>query len=453
MRSISIKSELKAIITICDGSEVAKSILLGFLREDHFGHEDIRKVFRRIRNLLSKGKLIPKVSTLAEDAVLPESARVMLRTSKKKKYRITTEKDAKTLIDILENYRKFRTIKHSLIKSSDIVSKEAVDPDALIRLWEDTLMKAKSASSEDDILHIGNRDNADDVVKKIIEGEVVPCIPTGIKQFDSINGGFKRSSLVVIGANTSGGKSAMAIQLLINMYLSGFSVVLVSLEMDREQVLTRILSNISGVDSLNISLNKLTKADKQRIITSWNSFQKFGKRNDCKYTIYTPSEDLYIRDILFRLKPYNYDVFVIDYASLLKQERDEQWKSLAESTRYGKLFAKDTNSVVVILAQVNDEERIRYSRAIKENCDNMWSWNYNPMGENNIITVNQQKARNQKVFPFTLVADFDKMIIRDYTAKDGKRDVRAKAKSRRYRSTEELVAEREDYELIPIEPD
>jgi replicative DNA helicase len=422
MKSVAIHSELAAVASICNGNDTVKSLLLGFLNISHFGHEDISLIYNRILTLLKRNKPIPRLINFREDAALPESARILLKGKIRK---LDNKQDALALIDILETYRKFRVFKESLLKSSDIIGESKVDTEELIKLWEDTLLAVKTADSGDTIVHIGKGSNSKELVKKIIKGEILEFIPTGIKPFDSENGGFRRSGLVIVAATTSGGKSAMAIQLLINMYLKGFNVSLVSLEMDREIVICRMMANLAEMKLSKITLGKMTDYDKRKVEMAWSSFEKFGRKNNCRYSIYTPNEDLLAREVLLRLKPYNFDVYIIDYASMLKEERDEQWKSLQAATRYGKIFAGNTNSVVIFLAQAGEEEIVRYSRAMKENADNVWSWVYSKTArETGIISVNQQKARNQRTFPFAMKADFDRMILKEWM--EDKKDNKSK---------------------------
>ena len=417
MKSISVKGELRAVHSICNGKEDIKSILLGFLNDGHFGDEDTIKIFKRIKNLASKNKSVPKSFTLSEDIVLPETARVLLKNRKKFKI-VKSKKEAKALISMLEEYRKFRVIKNGLLKSSELISADVIDVNNLISRWEQIILNTKTADSDGDIVHIGRGGTANKLVKKIIKGDSRAYIPTGIKQFDSVNGGFRKGNLVIIAATTSGGKSALAIQLLINMYLYGLDIALVSLEMDNEEVLSRILSNLAEVDGTAINLGGMNFKQKESVKKAWKSFQAFGKKNECRYTLYSPSGDLSLHDILFRLKPYKYSVHIIDYISLLKEGKEDQWKSLGKYARQAKLFAKSTNSVVVLLAQLDDNEHVRYARSIKEHSDNLWTWVYGSEArKSNVIYVNQQKARNQKIFPFSLYANFNFMTFRDYTEK------------------------------------
>jgi hypothetical protein len=93
---------------------------------------------------------------------------------------------------------------------------------------------------------------------------------------------------------------------------------------------------------------------------------------------------------------------------------DDQWRQLGNAARFGKVFASNNNCLVVMCAQLSEEGAIRYSKAIKDHSDNMWSWVYNKEAqESHVIWIHQQKSRNQKAHSFGLVESFETMTIRD----------------------------------------
>jgi hypothetical protein len=132
-------------------------------------------------------------------------------------------------------------------------------------------------------------------------------------------------------------------------------------------------------------------------------------------TIWSPEEDYGIEEMLFMLKPYKYRVVIIDYISLLKgADGDDQVKALGRIARFAKVYAKNTNTVVVLLAQLSDEGQVRYARAIKEHANNLWSWHMNEEeSETSILDIRQQKARNQLRFNFQLSSHNSSMRITD----------------------------------------
>ena len=127
-----------------------------------------------------------------------------------------------------------------------------------------------------------------------------------------------------------------------------------------------------------------------------------------------PQGDVKIKELLYTLKPYNYDVILIDYVGLLGGvDGERQWQELSAAVRFGKRFAQSNGCVVIFLAQLSEENKIRYSQGMKEHAGNMWTWVYDPETGPNIIEVDQQKARNQQAFSFPLYIDFDIMEVRD----------------------------------------
>ena len=95
---------------------------------------------------------------------------------------------------------------------------------------------------------------------------------------------------------------------------------------------------------------------------------------------------------------------------------EDSWRSLGEIARFMKIYAKSQDMVGVLLCQLSEDEKIRYSRTIKEHADNVWSWVYNrdiAKETGHIITIDQQKARNQQCFSFQINERFQHMQLVD----------------------------------------
>lgn len=77
-------------------------------------------------------------------------------------------------------------------------------------------------------------------------------LKTGLIDLDEKTGGMRPGELVILGARPSVGKSALAITIALNCIRGGHPVYLESLEMDRLQIMNRLMSQASGVDSTKI---------------------------------------------------------------------------------------------------------------------------------------------------------------------------------------------------------
>jgi hypothetical protein len=122
-----------------------------------------------------------------------------------------------------------------------------------------------------------------------------------------------------------------------------------------------------------------------------------------------------IEDILASTYPYNSRVLIIDYISLLKGvDGDDAWQKLGAVARYCKVYAETHNKIIILLAQLSDEGMIRYSKAIFEHANYAWKFVATAATrEQEIINIEQAKARNGRLFPFTLKSTLSNMRIRD----------------------------------------
>jgi len=86
-------------------------------------------------------------------------------------------------------------------------------------------------------------------------------IRTGIEAVDEITGGFRRGHLVVIGGLPSMGKTAAAVGVLAHNALNRIPCYVISLEMDRQEIVERILSMRSHVSATDLYSGKARGSD------------------------------------------------------------------------------------------------------------------------------------------------------------------------------------------------
>ena len=89
-------------------------------------------------------------------------------------------------------------------------------------------------------------------------GKTLPGLPTGFGVLDDKMNGLNRSDLVLLAARPGMGKTSMALNLALNVARSsGQAVAVFSLEMSREQLVTRILSNQATVENQRLVTGNL----------------------------------------------------------------------------------------------------------------------------------------------------------------------------------------------------
>lgn len=418
MKLYSQKTEIRVIKTLTNARlpEATRSVLLAKLSNAHFHYPPTKAAFARISSFAKKKSRILDWDDLVEDATIDEEFREILQESDEKSAKDDQERIS-DMLGSLDNYRITRGIYAIAEKAVEKLKEKAVDGEKLLTQITNEITSIRQITNEEaNILRIGEGDNSKDTVEEILYGESDPMILTGIPTIDETNGGLPIEGVHVMAATTSGGKSAVAMQLLVWIYLlNKMSVMLVSLEMGHKQVMQRLLSNLSGVLFNKIKKRITDKAEKEQIKQALKKFRKFGKKNECSYEIMCPTEDISMQKMLLTLQPYGFSVIVVDYVGIMEDAKaEDQWKALSEAVRQAKVFSRKTHSLIIVLAQLDsDDDRIRYSKGMLEHADCCWTWNYSKpeVRAEHVITVQPRKMRDGEMIPFELKEEFHVMRV------------------------------------------
>ena len=119
------------------------------------------------------------------------------------------------------------------------------------------------------------------------------------------------------------------------------------------------------------------------------------------------------------------------------------WRALGAVARYAKINAEIENCVNIILVQVNDEGKVRYSRAITEHSNNSFIWTVTKEQKaDGIIRVEQPKSRNSLSFPFSVKMDWEHMRVEDIPFEDnsGLSEVKEEQRKKRKDNIPNLVS-------------
>ena len=418
MKLFNQKLELEAIKSICENKD---SSLLGSLDADLFYTTPAQQAFERLKFKAKSDAAIMSWSILTTDPALSEETRELLLNCDFS----DSKTESKDIVKGLIEYKKSRTLLKISEEIQDALTKDKVD---ITKLYSDTAQQIAEVKSGKDLSNcftrIGENSNVKDKLLQILKGNVKRFIPSGFKQWDNENGGLPIGKLGIIAATSGAGKSLCAEQLCINMGLNGARVCLVPLEMNAVDMVQRFLANKSSLDMSD--LNKITGEDLASAKKAYQEFRKFEKllKEACtSIDLFNPPEDIEMEDLLMILKPFEYDVIIVDYIGLLKGfDDDNQWRKMGAAARYAKIWAETNNKTVICLAQLNDDMIIRYSRAMKEHADFLWSWNAGKINDlqdgKTIIKVEPQKGRNQAQKNFYLRVNYKKMSMEDATEEE-----------------------------------
>lgn len=437
---ISTLSEGLAIRGICGKNREVRGHLMANLNESYFRTEPGKEAFAYLMEAISKKGEPPTFSIMCESIKLSSDTKEFLKDCENIP---KTMQQAQQVVDTLNSYRKtylLYTLAKDLLEG---IEQKKVDLDALTQTTIDAVTEVQTGRDVGDtVFHFGVDANADHIVKDILYSEDDDqIIPTGYKAWDDKNGGFIRGSLVVIAGSTGAGKSQNAVQLPITQTRIGYKTLLVPLEMSKEAITIRKLANISGIDSLKILRKELATDEKEHIELMHTRYNTRAAKRGGRLTVFKPGSDITIEALMAAIHSFNADVIYIDYISLLSgADGDDQWRKLGSIARFCAVYADIHKKVVVLLCQVNEEGRLKYSQTIKEHASVMWSFVATKESkEQGYLKIIVDKARNQDGRPFTMKIDYALSRVYDFESSETSPAEGTTAKAKKPRKDDSMM--------------
>lgn len=205
-------------------------------------------------------------------------------------------------------------------------------------------------------------------------------IGTGLYNFDQFSGGMQKTDLVIIAGESSQGKTSLALTILKNATRKyNARAAFYSLEMDKVQLVARIIAQETGISAKKILNQKLTfeevkvVEDASREVEDLSIFFDEGS---------TSTIDQICTSIRRLKMKHDINLVVVDYLQLvgsglsMKNKTDEA--QIAEITRRLKNNAKDLGISIIALSQLSrattsnhrpTKNRLRGSGQIEEAAD------------------------------------------------------------------------------------
>ena len=414
---VSPKLEAAAIRVMCSTPKAAGE-MLSLVEESHFYTDWGKTLYAHIRKLYKNMEVsqgVVTLETLALDISLPTDVRDRVDAWTSSNVSDASRVDIKKVVKDLSDLRKLRQINELAAYLNRMLDDPTVEADTILAGSQTRLSKATVASAnvEDWFVNFGEGYNANDVLASVFDDEEKAYVPTGIAEYDKRNGGINEGNMVVIAGTTGGGKSLVAADIAMNMALYE-DVAFVPLEMTHKEMVSRMLANKGDVDVHKITSKTWTEEEQDRALEGLKDFNKAVKKQGNKFSIFRPDRDLTIEEILATLHPYDYKVICIDYIGLLKgADEEDQARRLSQIARTAKVYAATHNKIVILLAQLSEEGKVRYSRAIYEHANLAFQFVATEASkEAGVLECKLPKARNQDPTPFTLDVDYKCMKLR-----------------------------------------
>ncbi len=189
-------------------------------------------------------------------------------------------------------------------------------------------------------------------------------IPCNIFDIDTALGGFRNSDLVIVAARPGMGKTAFALNIALGISKNiapHEAVGIFSLEMSKDQLCSRLLSILSGINSHNISNCQISDDQFNVLLNCSHEMNNLNIFIDDSAALSIAA----IRSRARRLaRKANLKFLIIDYLQLLHAEgkSDNRVVEVSKITQGLKQIAKELNIPVVALSQL--------SRSVESRTDN-----------------------------------------------------------------------------------
>ena len=205
--------------------------------------------------------------------------------------------------------------------------------------------------------------NAMDKIEKASKNKGnVTGIATGFIDLDYKTAGLQPSDLVLIAARPSMGKTAFVLNLAQHIaFKLNQTVAIFSLEMSKEQLVNRLFSLESRVDSQHLRTGNLSDMDWEKLIESAGVI---GKSN----LIIDDTPGISISELRSKCRKYklehNLQLIIIDYLQLMSgsgRGSESRQQEISDISRSLKALARELNVPVIALSQL--------SRAVEQRPD------------------------------------------------------------------------------------
>jgi replicative DNA helicase len=190
----------------------------------------------------------------------------------------------------------------------------------------------------------------------------VTGVATGFLDLDYRTAGMQPSDLILIAARPSMGKTAFVLNIAEYVaFKQNKTVAIFSLEMSKEQLVNRLFSMESKVDSQHLRTGNLSDAEWEKLIESAGII---GKSN----LIIDDTPGISISELRSKCRKYkldnNLEMVIIDYLQLMSgsgKSTDSRQQEISDISRSLKALARELHVPVIALSQL--------SRAVEQRPD------------------------------------------------------------------------------------
>lgn len=258
---------------------------------------------------------------------------------------------------------KSKSIKRKLIRAARAIMSEATEEslnsEEVLRRAEERILAATQKNKS------GYFESASSVLSDAFEriqrvrnnGGELSGITSGLESLDRVTNGLQRSDMIILAARPSMGKTALALNIAVGAAESKKVVAIFSLEMSKNQLGTRLLSNKSGINSQSLNTGAFNDREMDRLLDAAETLSELKLYIDDTAGINLVE----MRSRLRRLRhEKGLDLVVIDYLQLMQGGREEnRQQEISTISRNLKSMAREFDVPILALSQLSRNVEMR----------------------------------------------------------------------------------------------
>ncbi|ADL42127.1 replicative DNA helicase [Caldicellulosiruptor obsidiansis OB47] len=327
------------------------------LTEEDFATPQLKEIFAAIMDLFEEGKPVD-VITVAErlrergtfDAVGGNEylTNLVINTP--------TTANATYYAKIVEEKSLLRKLINSSMKIIEKCKSQTERVEDIVDFAEKTIFNVISHKNSKDFSHLKEIliETYNKIEELYLRKSHIIGVPTGFAEFDRMTAGLQPSDLILIAARPAMGKTSFALNIVQHAALrAGVPVAVFSLEMSKEQLVTRMICSEAMIDSHKLRTGNLEDEE-------WKKFAKALAllSNAPIYIDDTPAitvAEMRAKCRRLKLKEKGLGLVMVDYLQLMtaRGRFESKQQEIAEISRSLKALARELNVPVLALSQLS----------------------------------------------------------------------------------------------------
>ena len=354
------------------------------LKADEFYNKLNRDIYETVYTMFSYGQVIDPVTVLDQMKVrgvyqdnCPEYVAEVMRVT-------PTAANVLEYAAIVRDRALLRRLGETADEINNMVYEGAGEADAMLEAAERKIYALRQGRTVGGLMPVSAvvQNVFDQLSEAAASGSRIPGMSTGLPDLDRMILGLNKSEFILIAARPGMGKTSIALNMALYAAMNlGKSVAVFSLEMSREQLVSRLLSRAALVPSQNLLTGQLSEQQWRDIADAAQALSATDMRIDDNPTLTVSDMNAQCR----RLSKL--DLVVIDYLQLMQSagsghswSNESRTQAVSDISRMMKIRAKELNVPVICLSQLSrasetrQEKRpmladLRESGAIEQDAD------------------------------------------------------------------------------------